>query len=117
MQEVEVKMTEGERIFFTHYIEYVDQRLHRFVVKLILAFAILGFCVAGTVYYISVVAKDNTDGLCALRHDAQERIDQTNDFLDENPQGTSGISRSQLLRSRANSQRTFDALEGIDCER
>lgn len=108
-------MTDGEEVFFTHYVEYIDDRLHRFFLKLLIAFAFLGLTSAALGLYVAHVATENKKGLCALRTDAEDRINQTQDFIKEHPDGIPGISIAQLKRSTNNSVRTFMALEEVDC--
>lgn len=92
-----------------------NERLHRFFVMILIVFALGGFTMAATVYYTYTTSQKNQTGLCAMRADAQERIDQSADFLKENPNGIPGISAEQLKRSTANSIRTRDALKDLDC--
>lgn len=109
-------MTEGEEVFFTHYVEYIDMRLRRFFNKLLIAFALLGLTSAALGLYVSHVATENKKGLCALRDDAEDRIAQTKEFIAQHPDGIPGISIAQLKRSTNNSVRTADALKGVDCD-
>jgi hypothetical protein len=96
--------------------ERLDNRLHRMAVKAVIAFAFFGFTMAATVAYVFVTADHNRVSLCALRADAQERIDQSEDFIKENPNGIPGISVEQLRRSTNNSVRTRNALANLKCD-
>lgn len=58
-------------------------------------------------------ATDRT--LCTLRDDLQRRADAARHFLTEHPQGIDGISRSDLVLSIANQERTIRALRGLRC--
>jgi hypothetical protein len=53
--------------------------------------------------------------LCALRADIDARIEQSQQFLDANPQGTPGIPVSLIRTGLANSKRTRTALSVLDC--
>lgn len=53
--------------------------------------------------------------LCTLRHDLDLRITASQDFLNKNPNGISGIPASVIRQSLANSRRTRLTLEALDC--
>ena len=82
---------------------------------LVIATVLLYLAVFGTGYYVYTIAQSNTKGLCALRTDAESRVDQSKQFLKEHPQGIPGISAEQLKRSTDNSKRTIAALESVRC--
>lgn len=83
--------------------------------RLVIATVVLYLAMIGTGYYVYTVAQGNTEGLCALRNDAQSRVDQTELFLKENPKGIPGVSLQQLKRSTENSKRTVQALKSVRC--
>ena len=109
-------MTDGEKVFFTHYVEYIDDRLRRFFIKVLVMFTFLGLTCGVLGYFVAKTSKENTVGLCAIRKDAEQRIAQSKQFLKENPTGIPGISREQLERSTNNSVRTEKALSHLDCD-
>lgn len=67
-----------------------------------------------------------TDALCALRHDLEVRIANTNEILDDDKDGIVeaaelhggdifGIPRALIVSGRANQQDTLYALSDLDC--
>lgn len=108
-------ISEGEKLFFTHYVEYVDNRLRRFFVKLLIAFAVLGFCMAAAVLYINHISDQTHRGLCALKTTAASQIKQTNDFIKDHPDGFAGLSTAVLMRSLEASKRTVKSLKDVNC--
>jgi len=57
----------------------------------------------------------NTRALCTIRNNAQDRVDQTTDFLRSHPTGIAGISVSDLRRSIESSRATVRALDDVNC--
>lgn len=112
----EVSVTEGEEIFFTHYVEYIDMRLRRFFIKIIVMFTFLGLTCSVLGYYVVKISDDNKQALCAQKTTAQTQAKQTEEFIKDNPNGIPGISRAVLERSKTNAQRTVKSLESVDCE-
>lgn len=108
-------VSEGEELFFTHYVEYINYRLRRFFIKLVCAFAVLGFCVAGAVLYISHVSNQNHKGLCALKFSAAAQIKQTEDFIANHPEGFGGVPVSLLRRGLDGPKRTVRSLKDVNC--
>lgn len=108
-------MTDGEKVFFTHYVEYIDHRLHRFFVKILVAFAVLGLTLAVGYFYVDKVSDQNTKGLCTIRENAQDQITRTEDFLKEHPEGFAGLSPAVLRRGLESQKRTVEALKDVDC--
>lgn len=53
--------------------------------------------------------------ICALRRDVELRVKQSEEFLHDNPEGTSAIPKGAILISIANSKRTIKALSGLEC--
>ena len=82
---------------------------------LVIATVVLYLGMVGVGFYTHNIAVNNTSGLCALRADAERRVDAGDDFLKDNPKGIPGISVEQLRRSIANSQRTVEALKEVSC--
>lgn len=108
-------MTEGEELFFSHYVEYINWRLRRFFRKILVAFVILGLCTFATVLYISHVSAETHKGLCAIKGESQRRAKLGDDFLKDNPGGIPGISIDSLKRSTHNAKQTVSALEDVSC--
>jgi len=57
----------------------------------------------------------NTRALCTIRNNAQDRVDQTTDFLRNHPTGINGISVADLRRSIESSRATVRALDDVNC--
>lgn len=109
-------MTESEEIFFTHYVEYIDNRLRRFFIKILMMFALLGVTCGVLGVYISHISHDNQQALCNQKETAQRQVEQTEEFILDHPNGIPGISRAQLERSKSNSVRTVNSLKEVDCD-
>lgn len=92
-----------------------NERLHRFFVRVLVIFAILGFTVAGSVYYVYTTSGNNQDALCALRHDSERRVALGEEFLKENPNGIPGVSVDSLRRSINNAKETMRSLSSLNC--
>jgi hypothetical protein len=72
----------------------------------------------GFVYLFVVTSKQSKDtnaALCTLRNDLQIRVNQTEEFLRENPDGLPGIPRAALDQSLTNQRNTIKALEQLEC--
>lgn len=93
-----------------------NERLHRFFRKVLVIFAILGFTVAGSVYYVYTTSVTNKEALCSVRHDSERRVILAEAFLKENPNGIPGISIDSLRRSTNNAKQTVDSLSSLDCK-
>lgn len=100
---------------FAAYRAERNRRLHRFMVKVIAIFALLGACVSVTAYYVYQISKDNQAGLCAIRHDSERRVALGDKFLKEHPNGFAGISVDSLKRSTNNAKETVRSLAELDC--
>jgi hypothetical protein len=92
-----------------------EERLSHFFKRILIVFAILGFTVAGSVYYVYATSNTNKNALCAMRYDAERRVSLSEDFLKENPNGIPGISIDSLRRSTNNAKQTAESLSFIDC--
>lgn len=60
-------------------------------------------------------ADRTTGALCALRHDLEERVAQTDRFLLEHPKGFAGIPAATLRVSEQGQIRTIQALSNLKC--
>lgn len=92
-----------------------NERLHRFFVKVLVIFALLGFTVAGSVAFVYTNAIRNKDALCAIRHDSERRVELGEEFLKEHPNGIPGISIDSLRRSTSNAKQTVQSLSSLNC--
>lgn len=110
-QEFELKMERK----WAEYKRERNARLHRFTVKALIIFAILGLTTSATAYYVYSIGKNNREGLCAIRADAERKIAQTDEVIKENPDGLGEISVDQLERSKNNSVQTREALGDLHC--
>jgi hypothetical protein len=78
---------------------------------------------AGYVYFsgiaarqrIAEIAHDTNRALCTLRTDLEQRVEQSRNFLEENPDGVPGIPASLIRNGIANQENTIEALSGLDC--
>jgi hypothetical protein len=55
------------------------------------------------------------DALCAVRGDLEGRVEGSQDFLHEHPNGFAGISPAVIREGLQNEQHTIDALGSISC--
>jgi hypothetical protein len=60
-------------------------------------------------------AERTTGALCALRHDLEERVAQTNKFLHDHPHGFAGIPAATLRNGEQGQIRTIEALSNLKC--
>ncbi len=92
-----------------------NDRLHRFFVRILVIFALLGLTVSATVYYVYTSSETNKEALCAIRHDAERRVFLGEQFLKEHPNGIAGISANSLRVSLNNSKETVESLSSLNC--
>jgi len=97
------------------YKQERNERLHSFFVRVMVIFALLGFTVAGSVYYVYTTSQTNQDALCAIRHDSERRVILGEEFLRENPNGIPGVSVESLRRSINNAKETVKSLSSLNC--
>lgn len=55
------------------------------------------------------------DALCTFRADVQQRLDNTEAFLADHPQGIPGVPTATLRQSLDAQRRTVKALGGLPC--
>lgn len=60
-------------------------------------------------------AERTTGALCALRHDLEQRVAQTDKFLREHSEGFAGIPVATLRNSEQGQIRTIEALSNLKC--
>jgi hypothetical protein len=53
--------------------------------------------------------------LCALRGDLNQRVTQSENYLDEHPRGAPGIPAAAIRQSLVNARRTARSLRRLDC--
>lgn len=92
-----------------------NERLHNFFVKVIVIFALLGITVSVSAYFTFDTAQKNKTALCAMRNDAERRLDLGREFRMENPNGIPGISINAVRRSMNAARETIKSLESLDC--
>jgi hypothetical protein len=56
-----------------------------------------------------------TGALCALRHDLEDRVAQTDTFLHSHPNGFAGIPAATLRNGEQGQLRTIQALSNLTC--
>lgn len=65
--------------------------------------------------HVEEEARKTTTAMCALRADLRERVQNSKQFLQDNPGGIPGIPPSQVRDSINAQQRTIETLKVIDC--
>lgn len=104
----------------------VGDVLRRTLRRLVFATVVLYLFLAGLVAFVWVdgmsqraeirnVALTTNTALCTLRHDLEKRIETSQQFLEENPNGIPGFSAEVIEQSIANQQDTIEALEVLRC--
>lgn len=104
--------------------QQLQKALRRLIVAtLVLYFALISLFVVGWVL-ISNQADDlervtisTNAALCTFRDDLVRRVEQSTEFLADNPNGFKGISPEIIRQSIENQQSTIDALGDLDCVR
>jgi hypothetical protein len=76
---------------------------------------VLYICLVTVAGYTYIQGQRNTKALCTIRANAADRVEQTQTFLQEHPDGINGISALDLRRSLQTYQNTVRALEEVDC--
>lgn len=64
---------------------------------------------------IAQVAVTTKKALCTFRHDLQLRIQASEQFLKDNPNGIVGITAEQIRQSLINQKQTVESLEDLRC--
>lgn len=64
---------------------------------------------------IARVAKQTNAALCTLRHDFEQRVEASRQFLRDHPDGVGGITPEDIQRSIDGLQTTINALAILDC--
>lgn len=93
----------------------VAEQLQRSLRVLMILTIALYIAFAGVVFWAWTQSNRNTKALCALRVDAQARVETNRLFLMANPEGIRGVSIEQLQRSTDNAVRTANALKIVHC--
>lgn len=78
----------------------------------IVILSIVLLAVAGYAYN---QGRKNTRALCAIRANAENRLEQTQQFLRDHPNGIAGISVADLQRSLNAYTATIRSLDDVDC--
>lgn len=92
-----------------------NDRLHRFFVKVLIIFALLGFTVAGSVVYVYTTTENNKEALCAYQADLEQRITTGEQFLRDNPRGIPGIPAPTIRASLDNLKQALGAFSIVNC--
>ncbi len=100
---------------WAEYRQERNERLHRFFVRILIIFAVLGITSGLTIAYVYYTSGNNRDALCALRHDSERRVQLAEEFLEENPEGIPGVSIDSLRRSTNNAKETVESLSSLKC--
>ena len=91
------------------------EEIKRTLRGLVIATVVLYLAMVGVAFYVYSNSRDNTKALCAIRHDAQVRVTESQAFLNAHPNGFLGLSASQLQQSINDSDQTVNALSGLGC--
>lgn len=89
--------------------------IRRTLYWLIAATVVLYLGVAGLTIFVWSQSAKNTDALCSVRHDAERRVQQAQQFLVDNPKGIPGIPVSLLQQTINTSQSTVNSLAPLHC--
>lgn len=69
--------------------------------------------IAFLVWWIWSQSQSNTHALCAIRIEAQNRVEEGQAYLKEHPTGALGLSRAQIQQSIKSSVDTVNALHNL----
>jgi hypothetical protein len=64
---------------------------------------------------LETAAEQTSAALCALRADLERRVATSENFLERNPDGIPGISAKTIQDGIDNTERSIEALAGLDC--
>lgn len=76
---------------------------------------VLYFLLGGVALYTYNLGQKNTRALCTIRKNAEDRAQQTQEFLFQHPNGIPGISVLDLNRSINAYRATARALDDVNC--
>jgi len=62
------------------------------------------------------VAEETHDALCTFKLDLERRVETTEQFLLDNPNGIPGLSEEAIETSISNQKQTIEALAILECE-
>jgi hypothetical protein len=88
------------------------RRMLRILIGLTVVLYVIMFGIATYTYF---QGQRNTKALCTIRDNAQNRVAQAQQFLQDHPNGIAGLTPDDLQRSINTSQATVKALEDVDC--
>jgi uncharacterized protein HemX len=77
--------------------------------------AVLYVVMLGVAGYTFRQSQRNTKALCTIRANAADRVEQTEQFLRDHPNGLNGITVLDLRRSIQTYQNTVRALNDVKC--
>lgn len=83
--------------------------------SMVVATALLYVTLLGAGGFAYLKGESVNDSLCALRSDLQVRVDSSEEFLEEHPNGIQGISRADIQQGIDNQERTIEALDDLSC--
>lgn len=97
------------------YRQERNNRLHRFFVRVLIIFAILGFTVAGSVVYVYTTSENSKKALCAYQADLKQRIVSGEQFLKDNPNGIPGIPAPTIRAGLDNQKQALKSFAIVNC--
>jgi len=83
-------------------------------VTAVLVVVVVGASIAGWLI-VSDQATETNQALCSLRADLQTRVETSQGFLRDNPDGVVGIPAATLQQSIDGQKRTIQALSTLNC--
>jgi hypothetical protein len=106
----------------TNDVSPLQKALKRLTTWTVVLYLLLAF-VAGAVFIarqsdiqrVAAQSARNVAAFCALRHDIERRIEDSQAFLDEHPSGIPGIPAKQIRESIQAQRETIRALSVVVC--
>lgn len=83
---------------------------------LVVATVVVYIVVLGLAGYGAYTTGKMHDGLCSFTDDLQTRIETSEQFLVDHPDGTPGIPAEVIRSNIENQTRTFNALQPLGCD-
>lgn len=94
---------------------HTAKELRRGLRILMVLTAVLYFFMVGFAFYVYNQGQRNTRALCTIRDNAQGRVDQGQAFLQDHPNGITGLTPDDIQRGIDSSTATVKALSDVDC--
>lgn len=92
-------------------IEQIRTRIRWLLIGTAFLYVVVGY----VSIYAYNTAQTNTDALCAFRADLQDRVQSSQAFLRDHPQGFAGIPAATIKTSLDGQVRTIHVLRDLPC--